>query len=224
MKKIINFFPTITLLVIFIVWTILVKTIDVTYISNVGYLGFSHFNFTVNNFVLDFGRTSLFDKLTDVGLYLSIAVVLTFAVIGIVEWVKRKSIKKVDQILFVLLATYLIAVVSYLIFEINKINYSPLSTAEELKSSYPSSHVLAFSVFFITGVLALFEYVKVNKIIKICSISFVSILVCLYAFARLLSGQHYFSDVIGSILLSMSIIAFYINFKSALASKVSEEE
>ena len=213
MKRLIRFIPFVFLTLVFIVWTILVKTIDMSYIQDVGYLGFSHFNFQINNFVFEYVDYHAFDKLSDIGLYLSFGVVLTFGVIGIVEWIKRKSLKKVDPILFVLLVIYVFTAFEYFVFEIAKINYSPLSTSEDLHASYPSSHVLFFITFLITGLLALFNYVKVHKAIKIASISLGAILSVGYAILRLLSGQHYFTDIVAGLILSSSIIALFIALK-----------
>ena len=210
MKKYFKYVPAIAINLVFIVWTILVKTIDVRYIYRVGYIGFSNFNFQVNDFVTQFARTELFDKLSDVGLYLSFAVVLAFGVIGIVQWVKRKSIKKVDRLLFVLLGIYVLTVAEFLVFEIAKINYSPLSTPDELKASYPSTHILCFMTFVLTGAIALFEYLEVNKCIKWASIGVVIAISMMFALLRLFSGQHYFSDVVGGLLLSASNIALFI--------------
>lgn len=225
MKKLFNFIPASILLVVFIVWTILVKTIDVAFIDGVGYLGFSHFNFLVNNYIYqEFTRTEIADKISDVGLYLSFAVVAIFAVIGIVELVKRKTLKKVDPILYILLGTYIASVIAYVIFEIYKVNYSPTSTYGDLKASYPSSHVLFFSVFTITGILAMLEYMKPNKVLSIVSISVVSVLSIGYTVLRLFSGQHYFSDIIGSVFLSMFIIALFVAVKLEVMNKKLEEE
>ena len=213
MKKVLQFIIPISLLTVFILWTILVKTIDVQYINGVGYLGFYSFNTRISSAVTAFNRTEAFDKLTDIGLYLSFAVVLAFAVIGLVELIKRKSLKKVDLTLYLLLATYVITVFMYFVFEIMKVNYSPLSMEGDLKASYPSSHLLFFSVFLITGVIALFDYVEANKFIKIGTYSISGLVVFGYAFARLFSNQHYFSDIIGSLLLSATIIALFISLK-----------
>ena len=101
----------------------------------------------------------------------------------------------------------------YFVFEIMKVNYSPLSIEGDLKASYPSSHLLFFSVFLVTGVIALFDYVEANKLIKIATYSVSAIVVFGYAFARLFSNQHYFSDIIGSLLLSATIIALFISLK-----------
>lgn len=221
-QKLLNYTPSIAITLIFIIWTILVKTTDVSYINGVGYLGFYSMNSKVNNFVVEFNRSDIFDKLTDVGLYLSFLVVLTFGALGIYQWVKRKSLKKVDPILFVLLATYLIAVAYYLIFEIAKINYSPLSTPEELKASYPSSHILFFLVFIGSGLIVLFNYINVSKIVRIVSYGLFGVLSAIYSVGRLFSLNHYFSDVIGAILLACSVLAIFIALKKDFV-KVKEE-
>ena len=213
MKKIIDYLLPMILLFVFIVFTILVKTVDVHYISGVGYLGFYNVNMSIYQSVIELGKTGTFDKLTDIGLYLSFAVVLVFAVIGLVQLIKRKSLKKVDPIIYVLLATYVISVAFYFIFEIVKINASPLSTPEKIKASYPSSHILFFSVFLSTGVIALFHYLNANKIIKLCSYVLVAIVCLMFSISRLYSGQHYLTDVIGSVLLSLLIISLFISLK-----------
>ena len=116
MKRVLNYLTSIILMVLFIIFTILVKTVDICYISKVGYLGFYTANMNVHNAVLDLGKTSVLDKLTDVGLYLSFLFVLAFAIVGIVQLIKRKSLKKVDPLLYALLATYVVTVAFYLIF------------------------------------------------------------------------------------------------------------
>ena len=213
MKRIINYLPSIVLLVAFIIFTILVKTVDVHYIYKVGYLGFYTSNMNAYQSVLDLGKTNILDKVTDMGLYLSFGFVLGFAIVGVIQLIKRKSLKAVDPIIYVLLATYVISVAFYFIFEIAKINYSPLSTPEELKASYPSSHILFFYVFVVTGVISLVHYLKVNKLIIIGTYVITGLLCLMFALSRLYSGQHYLSDVIGSILLSLTIIALFISLK-----------
>ena len=211
-------------MLIFIIWTVLVKTVDVHYILGVGYLGFYSMNAQIAERATEFARADLFDKLTDVGLYLSFAIVACFGILGIYQWAKRKSIKKVDPILFVLLATYVIAVAFYAIFELTKINYSPLSTPEKLKASYPSTHIYFFVVFLLTGLVALFHYVKVNKYVQLISYCLAIALCGAYSFARLYSLNHYFSDVIASILLGSFSVSLFVALKLDFIKPVEEKE
>ena len=107
--------PSITL-VIFIIWTILVKTVDVQYIQDVGFLGFYNFNTALNEKIQTLD-TGLFHAISNGLLFLSFATILPFAAMGLIQLIVRKSFKKVDRIIYLLLAGYVITVVSYFIFD-----------------------------------------------------------------------------------------------------------
>ena len=101
-------------------------------------------------------------------------------------------------------------IVIYFVFEIMKINYSPLSTAEDLKASYPSSHVMICSVMMGAAVLGLLHYAKMNDDLKLLINIFYMFSTIGMAALRLLSGQHYFTDIIGALLVSYTIL-FAVN-------------
>ena len=109
-------------LVVFVVWTVLVKVIDVQYVGAAGFLGFYSLNTQINDFVQS-QNTELFNKLTDVLMYIAISTLVPFAVVGLVQLIKRKDLKKVDSAIYIILAGYVAMVVIYLAFEIVKINY-----------------------------------------------------------------------------------------------------
>ena len=222
MKRIINYLPCIILTFLFVIWTILVKTVDVHFIKDVGYLGFYNFNSQVKESAVSFARADLFHTLTNVGLYIMIALAAVFAFMGVYQWVKRKSFKKIDPELFVLAATYLVSIAYYIVFEITKINYSPLSEYGNLKASYPSTHVLMFIVILVTGLMTIFRYLNASKYVKIFSYTVAGVLCLIYAFARLYSLHHYFSDIIASLLLASSIIALYVSLAKDFLPKKKE--
>ena len=148
--------------------------------------------------------------ITDVLMFVAIATCLPFAIVGLVQLIKRKDLKKVDYTIYVILAGYVAMVVMYFVFEIVKINYSPLSTAEELKASYPSSHVLVYSVMMGMAVLGLLHFVKMHDDLKLLINIFYMFSTLAMAGLRLFSGQHYLTDIIGGVLLSYTIL-FAIN-------------
>ena len=209
MKKITYLlFPSV-LLAAFIVWTALVKVVDIQYIGPAGFLGFYHLNTQINDFVQAL-NTSDYALITNILMFGAIATVLPFAIIGIVQLVKRKDLKKVDPIIYVILASYIAMAVIYLTFEIVKINYSPLSNVnpdDGLKASYPSSHVLVTIVMLGAAVMGLLHYVKMSKLLKVLVNIVFIIIAFLAAFFRLYSGQHYFTDIIGGLLISFTILA-----------------
>ena len=207
MKKLVYLlYPSIPL-VVFIIWTILVKTIDVHYIENIGFLGFFDFNLNFNNFVVTL-NTSLFSKLSDVLLILSLATIVPFAVLGVIQLVKRKSLLKVDSILYFMLAGYVLAVFLYVVLDIAKINFSPTSTPEKLKPSYPSSHVFATIAFLSINTLGLFHYVKMRNSLSLCVFIGLILLCSAQIVFRAFSGEHYLTDIIGGVILSIFVFNF----------------
>lgn len=203
MKKIRYLIIPSLILVAFIIWTILVKTVDVRYINGIGFLGFYQLNTDIN-FKIQLMDTKLFHVLSNILLYASMLTVLPFAILGVVELIKRKSLAKVDRILYILLGSYAAIVIFYFVFELVKINFSPLSTPEDLKPSYPSSHIFIFISLVGAGLIG-FNHYKQNKTLFIASFIEFGLLIVLMAILRMFSGHHYFTDVIGGILLGLFI-------------------
>ena len=224
MKKITYLLPAIITSVLFTIWTILVKVVDVQFISGIGFLGFYDLNTSVNDFVKTL-NSGLFDKVTDIMFYLSFATVIPFAVIGVVQLIKTKSLKKVDAVIYYMLGAYVLIAVGYAIFEVFKVNYSPLSTTDNIKASYPSSHVFIFVTLLFVGLTGLLHFVKMNKVLKFVYLGAVSALSIAMALTRLFSGNHYLTDVIGAVLLASAIITIpYSIYKFTLVKEETKEE
>ena len=222
MKKLQYLLAPSILLAIFIIWTALVKVVDIQYVGAAGFLGFYSLNTQINDFVQSM-NTHAFDLLTDVMMFAAISTVIPFAIIGIIQLCKRKALNKVDPVLYIMVAGYVAMAVIYFVFEIVKINYSPLSTAEDLKASYPSSHILVFIVMLGAAVMSLLHYVKMNKVLKVIINCLFVILAFLMAGLRLFSGQHYFTDVIGGLLISFTILLALNSLKRYIESQKEEE-
>ena len=211
-------------LVIFIVWTILVKTVDVQYIQDIGFLGFYNFNTSLDNSIQTL-NTDLFHKVTHVLLFLALATIIPFAVLGLIQLIKRKSLKKVDPVLYLLLTSYVLVVIFYFIFELVKINFSPLSTKNDLHASYPSSHVFIFIAVMGVNLYGLFHYIKMSKTLKIIAVCGVFALMTAMGVLRLLSGRHYFTDIVGALFLSVTILTIFDSLtKFFIKDKKTEEE
>ena len=226
MKKLTYLLIPSLFLAVFVVWTALVKVIDVQYVGAAGFLGFYHLNTQINDFVQN-QNTHLFKTLTDVLMFAALSTLVPFAVVGLVQLIKRKDLKKVDSTIYIILAGYVAMVVIYFVFEIVKINYSPLSTAEELKASYPSSHVMVYSVMMGVAVLGLLHYAKMHDDLKLLINIFYMFSTLGVAVLRLLSGQHYFTDIIGALLISYTILfavnSLYRYFKNEKTEKENND-
>ena len=222
MKKLQYLLVPSILLATFVIWTVLVKVVDIHYIGAAGFLGFYSFNTQINDFVQSM-NTKPFDLLTDVMMFATLSTIIPFAIVGFIQLIKRKDLKKVDSILYIILAAYVAFVVLYFAFEIVKINYSPLSTEEDLKASYPSSHVMIFIIMGGVAIMGLLHYVKMNKTLKIVINSLFVVLTFLMAGLRLFSGQHYFTDIIGGLLISFTVLTAISSLRKYIEENQKEE-
>ena len=211
MKRYRLLFIPAAILILFIVFTVLVKTVDVQYLPNNTYIGFYSMNHDVKNWVESFGSLDMMDKMSDVVLYLSFAFPLGYGIYFIIQLIKLKSFKLIDKRLYVLLGTYVAVVFFYFFFEIFKINYAPIESANgSFKASYPSSHVFIAVTFILCGTLASIDMLSITKILlRAATLVIMVFLVLMIGVLRLLSGQHWLSDIIASYLLAGFLISLF---------------
>ena len=195
----------------FIVFTIIVKTVDVTFISTNGtYLGLSHFNYEVGNYVISLNKMKDMKVMSDILLYISLAFCLVFVAVGIIQLIKGKSLKAVDKRIYLLGACYVLVVLIYLIFEIAKINYSPISD-KGFKASYPSTHVFVGSTLLLVNTYTAVKMLKIGSNLFKAIIYTSSAVICLLiAFTRLLSLYHWASDIIASVMLILAVYFIFL--------------
>ena len=214
-KKSLIQFVAVTLIAV--VFTVLVKIVDVGFVSSTGSLvGFSSVNIP---FSLKFGFNPIFYKVSEVLGYLIFLVIAVFAFIGCYQLIKRKSLMKVDKDLYALAITYVFTFALYIFFDkVLVINLRPIIMAGEsiAEPSFPSSHtLLAVSVL---GT-AISECGKIRK--KSFRVSLVIVLAILMGatvLSRLFSGVHWVTDIVAGILWGEVMMTLYQLF-SALFSK-----
>ena len=103
---------------------------------------------------------------------------------------------------------YVIVILGYLIFEMIPINYRPILIEGFLEASYPSSTtllVLCVMPTLMEQVNRRSESVIFKGIIKAFVICFSAFMVL----GRLISGVHWLTDIIGSIMLSLGLFCIY---------------
>lgn len=200
------------LFAIAIIYTLLVKYIDVQAIGpNDSLVGFA----TINNFMFNLtGVNMLWYDITYWWGFVPLFIAFIYAIIGFIQMIKRRSILKVDKEILGLCVYYIIVIGLYIFFETYVINYRPILMDGILEASYPSSHTL-LSVCICGSSLIINKYLFKNKnFFKVENIiSILSILVIVIG--RFISGVHWFTDIIGAILISIALLkAFYIYVKS----------
>ena len=139
---------------------------------------------------------------------LPIATVVCFALQGLVQLLRRRSLKKVDQDILLLGVFYMLVFAAYVFFEFCVVNYSPAEPDGELKASYPSSHTMLAVCVMSTTTLQLRDRVK-RTALRQLAVGACTVLLAAIVVGRFLSGVHWFTDVIGALLLSAALISAY---------------
>lgn len=209
MKK--NIILSSILTVCAVVFTILVKTIDV---QNVGLNGTSIGFATINKKIFEtIGQNSMFYKISNILGYFALALVGCYALIGLYQLIKRKSLFKVDKEIIALGVFYVVVLGLYFAFEKIIINYRPVLENGELEASFPSSHTLLTICVCISAIWINKRLFK-SDMTKLFNI-FLLLVIVITVFARLLSGVHWFTDIIGGIIISSALLMI---FKTVLDS------
>ena len=213
MKNKKNILICILLVLLSIIYTLLVKYVDTSTIGpNGSVVGFSSLNSFVFNLT---GNNMTLYKITEILGIIPILIALMYAVIGLIQVIDRKSLK-VDKELIALGILYVVVILVYVFFEKCIINYRPVIIDGVLEASYPSSHTLLSICICGSSLLInkyLFNNKKIYKYINIVSI----ISMVLIVLGRLLSGVHWASDIIGSIIISITLLkileTYYLSIK-----------
>jgi len=195
------------LLILFALFTGFVKMVDVQGIGpNDSLVGLA----TINGMVRDMiGTNDLCYLVTKLLGYLALLVAALFCLFGLIQWIGRRSLAKVDKELIFMYVFYVIVVGCYVLFEKFIINYRPVLEDGVLEASYPSSHTMLVFTIFGMAIAGRFGTVFGSKGPRIFFSWVFGILIVVMIAGRLLSGVHWVTDIIGGVLLSGAIVAFY---------------
>ncbi len=199
-------FIGIIFLSVFVIWTFLVRLIDVKNIGpNESSVGFAMLNGFLHSLI---GVNFTLYTITDWLGLVPIAVAFCFAILGLVQLIKRKSLLKVDYSILALGVFYIFVIAVYIIFEIVVINYRPTLINGYLEASYPSSTTMLAACVMPTAAIQLYERIKrksLRRFVIILIIAFTAFMVI----GRIISGVHWISDIIGGALFSAGAVLIY---------------
>ncbi len=209
------------LMLLFIALILAVKLIDVAPIGPFGSeIGLSGINGAVHG-ALKFNDT--WYSISEYLGYIAIASALGFAVLGAVELVKRKSIKKVDKDIIALALFYVAVVGFYVLFELIAVNYRPVILEDGLEASFPSSHTMLAVALMGAAIYQLLTRVK-KRFWCALSVSAAGVIALSVTLTRLLSGVHWLTDIIGGVLLSSALVLAYVGVCMLMESRSPSHE
>ena len=200
------FFLGASLLAAFVLWTVLVCFVDVQAIGPEGSsVGFATLNGCVHDFT---GVNMSLYVITDWLGLIPIGVAFGFAVLGLVQWIKRKSILKVDRSILALGGFYIVVMAVYILFQMVVINYRPTLIDGYLEASYPSSTTMLVTCVMPTAMMQFRARIK-NKVFSRCVMMAIAVFIVFMVIGRLVSGVHWITDIIGGALVSAAIVLMY---------------
>ena len=190
----------------FVLWTVLVSYVDVRAIGqNASSVGFAALNGYVHNLT---GVNMFLYTITDWLGLVPIGVAFGFAVLGLVQWVGRKSLFKVDRSILALGGLYIIVLAMYIFFEIVVINYRPVLIDGYLEASYPSSTTMLVMCVMPTAMMQLHARIK-SDVFRRCVLISIAAFTAFMVIGRFASGVHWLTDIIGGALVSAGLVITY---------------
>lgn len=194
------------LLLIFALWTASVCFLDVAPIGpNESRVGFSSLNSFFHRLT---GVNWKLYVLTDWLSLLPVGLVAVFGLFGFTQWIKRKNILKVDGSILALGGFYVAVMGVFLLFEKIVVNYRPVLIAGILEASYPSSTTMLVMCVMPTTILQIMERLRCG-FLRRCLVAVIVMYTAFMVIARLISGVHWVTDIVGGLILSASLVNAY---------------
>lgn len=194
------------LIAAFLLWTLIVRFVDVQAIgpmeSTVGLA-------TINRFIHNLtGVNMTLYNITDWLGLVPLLFVSVFGFLGLIQWIKRKHLLKVDYSILILGGFYIVVMAMYLLFEEVVINYRPVLINGYPEASYPSSTTMLVLCVIPTAIMQLNTRIK-NDIFRRIVAFILIVFIIFMVLGRFVSGVHWSSDIIGGALLSAGLVLMY---------------
>ena len=195
MKEKRNLLAGVGLIGVFALWTVLILCVDVQAVGQNGTkIGLAGFNVWFHQLT---GVHMTLYTITDWLGLVPIFICMCFGVLGLVQLIKRRSLRKVDLV-----------IACYLIFEMIPINYRPVLIEGRLEASYPSSTTLLVLSVMPTLMFQVYRR-AVNSMLRKAVAVFVFAFSTFMVIGRLISGVHWATDIVASVILSAGLFMLY---------------
>jgi len=196
----------VSFLLLFVLFTVSLKFADVQPIGPMGScVAYAGVNEAVHKL---FGVNMILYTVTDWMGIAAILIAAIFAIMGLMQWIKRKSIIKVDRSILLLGGYYVFVFGTYASFEFCVINYRPVLINGILEASYPSSTTTLIMCITLTAMMQFDRLIK-NNVFRNTVKTMCVLFTVFTVIGRLISGVHWFTDILGGVLFSVAMVSFY---------------
>lgn len=190
----------------FVLWTLALCVVDVQAIGPEGSsVGFATHNQAVHSIT---GVNPALYMVTDWLGLVPLCFAAGFGALGLAQWIRRKSLWKVDFSILALGGFYIALMLLFVFFETVVINYRPVLTGGVLEASYPSSTTLLVLCIMPTALLQFRTRIQNPMHLRIITFAIRGFTLFMVV-GRLLSGVHWLSDILGGLLLSTGLVMLY---------------
>lgn len=115
-----------------------------------------------------------------------------------------------DRDILILGGFYIITMAAYVFFEMFTVNYRPVLINGLLEASYPSSTTLLVMCVMPTAIMQLNYRIKNSIAVKLIDAGII-LFTAFMVIGRLVSGVHWFTDIVGGLLLSATLVMAYLS-------------
>lgn len=190
----------------FAAWTWILLAIDT---ASIGPMGSAVGLSTLNQVFHDFTGVHMeLYRITDLLSIIPIGIVIFFGTLGLTQWFRRKKIMLVDFDILVLGGFYAAVAALFLFFEIFVVNYRPVLIDDILEASYPSSTTMLVMCVMPTAMMQANWRVK-NSVVKNTLVCLMGCFTIFMVLARMISGVHWLTDILGGAFLSAGLVILY---------------
>jgi len=170
-------------------------------------VGFSKINGYVHQMT---GVNDSWYELTELLGNAAICVAAVFAFIGLFQLVRRRSLLLLDRVILALGILYAVVIGFYVMFEKVVINCRPVLISGDIypEPSYPSSHTMLVIAVMGSAMMLIKKFIR-NKALNVVLRAACAVLMLITVVGRLWSGYHWFTDIVGGVLLSICLLSLY---------------
>ena len=204
--------------VLFILLMVLVRVADVAAIGPEGTkIGLSGLNRAVHEAT---GVNMRWYEATELLGYFSIFVAILFALLGLAQWIRRRSLMKVDGEILSLGILFVLVAVLYVFFEKVIINYRPVIMPgdDHVEASFPSTHTMLVCAVMGGIMMIIPRYDKNQTTVTVIRVLCVLVIAAVVV-GRLLSGVHWLTDILGGLLLGGALLSLFSVILDRLTEK-----